>query len=701
MTMDASSSRRSFAGNTDEPILSARNLVVEVPGEHGMIRLVDGASFDVYPHEVFGLVGESGSGKSMTMLAVMGLLPDPVRLASGEVILRGRNLTKLSFEAMREVRGRSMSMVFQDPMTSLNPVLRIGPQIAETVRLHNRALSRDQIYARVVELLNLVGIPDPERRFRQFPNEFSGGMRQRVMIAIAMANDPDLLIADEPTTALDVTIQAQVLNVLSRVREKTGAAMVLITHDLGLIAETASRVAVMYGGRMMEQASVDSIFSQPRHPYTVGLISSLPRLDRSVAELYSIPGQVPNLARRPEGCVFHPRCALSNGRSACREQLPPFRETGGDHRSACHFAEETEQWSQETTSKAEKVPALVAIARTEEDGKRLPVLQVDHLSKDFKIGRRKGWGRDKLAAVRDISFALMSGRTLGLVGESGCGKSTLGRLILRLIDASAGSIWLKGDDITTMGMTRLRKKRKELQVVFQDPYASLDPRMTIHDVIAEPLRINGRYSAQRVVELLGHVGLPPEAARRRPPEFSGGQRQRIAIARALALGPDIMILDEAVSALDVSIQAQVINLLKGLQRDLGLSYLFISHDLSVVHHISDDVAVMYLGKLVEVGSRDQVFSAPAHPYTQALLSAIPLPDPSLGRERRPIVLSGDIPNPLNPPSGCAFRTRCFKATERCANEEPALIERSGPSHLSACHYAGRDAEQVALRRIKA
>ena len=290
-----------------------------------MTRLVDGASFDVHPHEVFGLVGESGSGKSLTMLAVMGLLPDPVRLTSGEVILRGRDLTQLSFEEMRAVRGKSMSMVFQDPMTSLNPVLRIGPQIAKSIRLHNGTWSRAKVYSRVIELLNLVGIPDPERRYQQYPNEFSGGMRQRVMIAIAMANDPDLLIADEPTTALDVTIQAQVMKVLARVREETGAAMVLITHDLGLVAETANRVTVMYGGRMMEQAPVGMIFNDPRHPYTVGLISSLPRLDRNVAELYSIPGQVPNLARRPSGCVFHPRCALSNERAACREALPDFR----------------------------------------------------------------------------------------------------------------------------------------------------------------------------------------------------------------------------------------------------------------------------------------------------------------------------------------------------------------------------------------
>jgi peptide/nickel transport system ATP-binding protein len=669
--------------DASEPVLSVRDLVIEVPGAEGPIRLVDGVSFDVFAHEVFGIVGESGSGKSMTMLAVMGLLPDPVRMTSGEVILRGQRLTGLSFEEMRKVRGRSMSMIFQDPMTSLNPVLRIGTQIAETIRLHNRALSKRQVRARAIELLSLVGIPDPGRRFDQFPNEFSGGMRQRAMIAIAMANDPHLMIADEPTTALDVTIQAQVLEVLANIRARTGAAMVLITHDLGLIAESADRVAVMYGGRMMERADVGVAFSEPRHPYTVGLISSLPRLDRNVVELYSIPGQVPNLAKRPTGCVFHPRCGLSNERAACRETVPEFREIGPEHRAACHFAEETVQWSRAIS------PASSAAdqAGSSEAAAPMPALKVEGLSKSFNIRRRKGWGHDKLRAVHEVSLKLSKRRTLGLVGESGCGKSTLGRLILRLIDPSAGTVWLTGDDITTLKPSRLRPKRRDLQVVFQDPYASLDPRMTIHEVIAEPLRINARYQSSRVAELLAAVGLPVEAAQRRPPEFSGGQRQRIAIARALALGPDVMILDEAVSALDVSIQAQVINLLKDLQHKLGLSYLFISHDLSVVHHISDEVAVMYLGKLVEFGSRDQVFNAPAHPYTQALLSAIPVPDPDRARGGKRIVLSGDISNPLSPPSGCAFRTRCFKATEYCARVEPELTPRTGSGHLSACHYA--------------
>jgi len=665
-----------------EPVLSVRGLVIEVPGQQGTIRLVDDVSFDVMPNEVFGIVGESGSGKSMTLLAVMGLLPNPVRMTSGEVFLRGRRITGLSFEEMRKIRGKSMSMIFQDPMTSLNPVLRVGAQIAEAVRLHNPSFSQSQIRNRTVELLGLVGIPDPSRRFDQYPNEFSGGMRQRAMIAIAMANDPDLLIADEPTTALDVTIQAQVLDVLARIRARTGAAMVLITHDLGLVAESANRVAVMYGGRMMERADVDATFSEPRHPYTVGLMSSLPRVDRSVATLYSIPGQVPNLAKRPSGCVFHPRCGLSNDRAPCREEIPAFRKVGSHHRVACHFAEETVQWARAIAPRA-----VADSASTSRSDQASRALEVAGLRKDFHIRRQKGWGRDTLSAVRDVSFVLSTGRTLGLVGESGCGKSTLGRLILRLIDPSGGVIRLKDDDITTMRPARLRPKRSEFQVVFQDPYASLDPRMTVHEVIAEPLRINRRYDPKRIEELLAAVGLSADQAHRRPPEFSGGQRQRIAIARALALGPDIMILDEAVSALDVSIQAQVINLLKDLQSKLGLSYLFISHDLSVVHHISDDVAVMYLGKLVEVGSRDQVFHAPAHPYTQALLSAIPAPDPDRARAGTRIVLSGDIPNPLAPPSGCAFRTRCFKATDRCAEVEPKLSERTGAGHLSACHFA--------------
>ena len=670
-----------------QPILSVRDLVIKVQTAHGATTLVDGASFDVFPHEVFGIVGESGSGKSVTMLAVMGLLPAPVYLASGEALLRGEPLTGFSFEQMRRIRGRRMSMIFQDPMTSLNPVLRIGTQIAETIRLHNRSMSKAQVRARVVELLELVGIPDPQRRFGQFPNEFSGGMRQRAMIAMAIANEPDLLIADEPTTALDVTIQAQIMDVLARVRRRTGAAMVLITHDLGLIAEVADRVAVMYGGRMMERSPVATAFSQPLHPYTVGLMASLPRIDRDRGELYSIPGQVPDPSKRPSGCVFHPRCGLSRDRAACRDTVPALRALASEHAAACHFAEETATWARQESLKLDTIPRPVVAPGAAADDASDAVLKIDRLSKEFRVRRARGWGVDRLQAVSNVSVTLQKGKTLGLVGESGCGKSTLGRVIMRLLEPTAGAVWLRGENMSRMDRRMLRGKRRELQVVFQDPYASLDPRMTIHEIIAEPLRINGRYKPERIAELLGHVGLSQDVASRHPPEFSGGQRQRVAIARALALGPEVMVLDEAVSALDVSIQAQVVNLLKGIQQKLGLAFLFISHDLSVVRHISDHVAVMYLGRLVEYGTREQVFLAPAHPYTQALLSAIPKPDPGRAGHDARIILSGDLPNPLSPPSGCAFRTRCFKATPRCALETPEFASRTAPGHLSACHYA--------------
>ena len=671
------------SATSDAPILSVRDLVIEVPSPRGVTRLLDGASFDVHRGEVFGVVGESGSGKSLTMLAVMGLLPHPLKLVSGSVTLNGRELTGMGFEAMRGVRGKTMSMIFQDPMTSLNPVLRVSSQIGEAVRLHQRDMSERQVMDRVVELLDLVGIADPDRRARQFPHEFSGGMRQRVMIAMAIANEPDLLIADEPTTALDVTIQAQIMSVLARVRARTGAAMVLITHDLGLVAEVAHRVAVMYAGRMVERAQVDEVFKTPRHPYTVGLLASLPHVERNLATLYSIPGHVPDLSARPAGCAFHPRCAMSGDREACGRDVPAFRPLGEDHRVACHFAEETPRWADKEQRHLLEAP--VAAAQDDADPGE-PVLKVDGLSKDFFIRRHSGWGHDRLRAVRDVSFGLHKGRTLGLVGESGCGKSTLGRIIMRLIAASSGAVQLKGRNIARLEQRLLRPLRPQMQVIFQDPYASLDPRMTVHEIVAEPLRINRIYTPERVSELLAHVGLTTDAAARRPPEFSGGQRQRIAIARALALNPDIVVLDEAVSALDVSIQAQVVNLLKQLQAEMGLAYLFISHDLSVVRHISDQVAVMYLGRLVEMGDRDQVFDSPAHPYTQALLSAIPRPDPEHKGNQRRIVLSGDLPNPLDPPSGCPFRTRCSKATEICARTEPDLTERSAPGHFSACHH---------------
>jgi peptide/nickel transport system ATP-binding protein len=669
-----------------KPVLSVRGLTVEVAAGESWVHLIDNVSFDVHPHEVLGVVGESGSGKSLTMLAVMGLLPHQVRIVAGQVTLLGEELTALSFDRMRAIRGGRMAMIFQDPMTSLNPVLRIGSQIGEAIALHQPALSTVKIRNRVVELLELVGIPDAARRARQFPHEFSGGMRQRAMIAMAIANEPELLIADEPTTALDATIQAQVMAVLADARVRTGAAMILITHDLGLVAENANRIAVMYGGRIVEQSDVRRIFTAPRHPYTAGLLASLPRVEERRATLYSIPGQVPDLRDLPGGCVFHPRCGLGQHRNLCTGARPEPRAIENGHVAACHYAEETPAWVERNALQERDAPGALM---TSSPGVDAPLaLKIENLHKTFKIRRTRGLGSDRLRAVNGVSLELKQGETLGLVGESGCGKSTLGRVVLGLHEATEGVVLLKGRKVSGLKPRALRPFRRQMQVVFQDPYASLDPRMTVGEIVGEPLRINGQYRPEKVLELLGHVGLRPEAALRRPGEFSGGQRQRIAIARALALGPDLVVLDEAVSALDVSIQAQVVNLLKRLQRELGLSYLFISHDLAVVRHISDRVAVMYLGKIVEVGETRTVFGAPAHPYTQALLSAVPNPNRE-GGER--IVLKGDLPDPLRPPSGCAFRTRCFKAQDICAREEPALAPRTAAGHLSACHFAGERA----------
>lgn len=662
-----------------QPLLSVRNLVVDVRRPGGQVRILDGVSFDVAPNEVLGLVGESGSGKSVAMLAVMGLLPHGMEITSGQVWLGGRNIAGLGFESMRSIRGKQVAMIFQDPMTSLNPVRRIGAQIGEAVAIHNPQMRPAAVAERAVELLASVGISDPARRAMQYPNEFSGGMRQRAMIAMAIANEPALLIADEPTTALDVTIQAQVIDLLAQMREKVGASMILITHDLGLVAETASRVAVMYGGRIAEMGSVEGVFDATRHPYTAGLMASLPSLSDRRDRLFSIPGNVPDLRNRPPGCAFHPRCGMSAGREPCRVDVPALRSVVDGHRAACHYAEETPEWAARATDPdSERARRVIVTEPTS------VTLSVRSVCKDFRIRRSGLWGTDRLAAVKDVSLEIHTGETLGLVGESGCGKSTLGRVILGLHRATSGQIDLKGRNLLTMSPAQTRAVRREMQVVFQDPYASLDPRMSIAEIVAEPLRINGRYDASRVLQLLQQVGLTADAAQRRPSEFSGGQRQRIAIARALALKPDLLILDEAVSALDVSIQAQIVNLLKDLQQELGLSYLFISHDLSVVRHISDRVAVMYLGRIVETGPRDEIFRAPAHPYTRALLAAVPSAS-SRGRLGR-VILEGDLPNPLNPPSGCPFRTRCYKAQSLCATDEPPLAARTGTSHLAACHF---------------
>lgn len=671
------------AGN-GVPVLEVEGLRVTFASPGGPLHAVDGVDLVVRSGETVALVGESGCGKTMTALSILGLVPDePDRSIEGRVRFAGRDLNGLPPRQLRRVRGAGISMVFQEPVSSLNPVFPIGDQIARVIRAHDRGVGRREARARAIELLDAVGIPDAAGRMDDFPHEWSGGMCQRAIIAMAMANRPRLVIADEPTTALDVTVQARVLEVLREAQAETGAAMLLITHDLGVVAEMADRVVVMYAGRIVETGHAHQIFRDPRHPYTRALLASLPRIEGGNG-LVSIPGQPPHLHRVPTGCAFHPRCSTAGGRGRCRTEVPALAtvdETG--RRSACHFHDEL----------AGLAGATAPTPRTVAAGDRVsgdPILVLEDVAVHFPLrGPVLGRTTGQVRAVDGVSLQLRSGETVALVGESGCGKSTTANAILRLHDATAGRIWFDGQDLAQISGRHLRQVRRGIQMVFQDPHASLNPQMMVRDIIAEPLRIHGstrRQAAGRVHELLEMVGLAPLHADRYPHQFSGGQLQRVGIARALALEPQVLVLDEPVSALDVSIQAQILNLLADLQSSLGLAYLIIAHDLAVVRHVADRIAVMYLGRIVESGPTTSVFSAPQHPYTQALLDAVPVSDPDRRDERRRVVLTGEIPNPADPPPGCHFHTRCWRADARCMDEVPLLVDRSRSGRPVACHF---------------
>ncbi|VEH04998.1 dipeptide ABC transporter ATP-binding protein [Corynebacterium kutscheri] len=617
------------------PILSVRDLTVTFPSEAGPVSAVRGVNFDLYPGRTLGIVGESGSGKSVTSLAIMGLLPDYAKIA-GSVSYDGKELLGLDDKAMSKIRGNGIGMIFQDPLSALTPVFDIGTQLIEAIQAH-QDVSKAQATKQAIELLDLVGIPDPHKRIRAFPHQFSGGMRQRVVIAIAIANNPRVLIADEPTTALDVTIQAQILDVIKVAQKETGAATIMITHDMGVVAGSADDVMVMYAGRPVERGDVHTIFEQPKMPYTIGLLGSTPRVDISSDEpLTPINGAPPILVNLRNRCQFANRCPIVV--DACLADEPTLVSVAAEpgHEAACVRQTEIHNRmidNQRMFPLPEMSEAKFAGVPRED---REIVLEVKNLKKEFPlmkgslIKRRVG----TVKAVNDLSFDIREGECMSIVGESGCGKTTT---LLEIMDLKPedGVVILTGRDAGSMSSSERRKARSDIQMVFQDPMSSLNPRLTVRKVIAEPLEslgYDGDINA-RVIELMALVGLDSSQIDRFPGHFSGGQRQRIGLARALATSPKIIALDEPVSALDVSIQAGVINLLEELKRKLGISYLFVAHDLSVVRHLSDQVAVMYKGEFVEYGDVDEIFDNPQHGYTKALLSAIPIPDPTVERNR--------------------------------------------------------------------
>ncbi len=672
-------------------LLEVRNLTTRFDVEDGIVHAVNSISYSLNEGESMAIVGESGCGKSVGVYSVMGLVPSPPgRVEHGEVLYKDRDLLRLSAEDMRSVRGKDIAMIFQDPMTSLNPVLTVGLQITEVLREHLQ-ISKSEANKRAAELLTMVGIPNAKDRLKDYPHQFSGGQRQRIGIAMALACNPALLIADEPTTALDVTVQAQITELATELKQKLGMAIIWITHDLGVVAGLVEKVIVMYAGFIVEVAPVRSLYKETSHPYTLGLLESIPSLDATEERLFPIEGNPPDLLKAPAHCPFAPRCRFVVRR--CWEEVPPLQPVGSEHFAACWYWEKARHYQPDQ----EKTTTSIKEAETRESQPSLAdeiLLEVRNLKKYFPI--RRGIIKRQVGAVQavdGVSFAIKRGETLGLVGESGCGKSTTGQTILRLLEPTAGEVILNGQDVTQLNKEDLRQTRRHMQMVFQDPYASLNPRMTVGSIIGESLRIHGlgnRSSRiKRVKELLDLVGLNPNFINRYPHEFSGGQRQRIGIARALATNPGFIVADEPIATLDVSIQAQVVNLLDDLKKELGLTYLFIAHDLSMIRYISDRVAVMYLGRIAELGMQNDVYRHPLHPYTHALLSANPIPDPDVEVQRQRIVLQGNVPNPANPPSGCRFHTRCAYTTDICRQEDPEFRDLGTPEqpHMVACHHA--------------
>jgi len=690
------------------PLLDIQDLHTEIRLRRATVHAIDGVNLQVAPGECLGIVGESGSGKTMTALSIMRLLPSGGHITAGQIHVDGTDIAALSEEKMDQVRGNLIGMIFQDPLTSLNPTWTIGDQIAESVRLH-RGASKEQALKRAVEVLGLVGMPRPAERVGNYPHQLSGGMRQRVMIAMALACEPKLLIADEPTTALDVTIQKQILELIDSLRHKLGMAVILVTHDLGVIAGRADRVAVMYAGRIVETTTTERLFENPRHPYTEALFEALPEKAADEAagikRLYNIPGQPPDLTVPPPGCKFAPRCRYAQAK--CKETEPSLTEGGASHEFRCFFPVGNVEEVKDPGAPYASVPPQQPEAAGGNGARATdaPLLRVDHLVKNFTVTSGAVLQRKvgQVSAVADVSFTIPKGSTFGLVGESGCGKTTIGRLIVGLEKPSAGSIVLGGKDLADMSSRERRRNSRMVQLMFQDSYASMDPRMRVATILREPMVIQhvGSRSEQqkRIAAMLDEVGLPAAAAERYPHEFSGGQRQRLGLARALMLRPSMIVADEPVSALDVSIQAQILNLMRDLQREHSLTYLFISHDLSVVRYMSSAIGVMYLGKLVEVGPASDVYFRPVHPYTRGLIDTVPVADPSLERAKEHQGVRGELPSAVAPPSGCRFRTRCPYAQDLCAAQEPPLRPFTTGGHLAACHFPLRQPDADVEREV--
>lgn len=652
------------------------------------VHAVDGVSMYLDPGEIIGIVGESGSGKSVTMMSMLQLISSPGRITGGEVYLEGSGKNMLDYDAnseeMRQMRGGKVSMIFQEPMTSLNPVLTIGYQIQENIMLHLK-VSKEEAKERTIKMLKMVNIPDAEQRFNYYPQQFSGGMRQRIMIAMAMSSEPTILVADEATTALDVTTQAQLLEMIRDIAKKTNTAVIIVTHNLGIVARFAERIYVMYSGSVVETTNTKELFAEPEHPYTRALLRAIPRLDDPKDRiLIPIDGLPPNPATRPDYCPFYDRCEYREDRCKCTSK-PSLTELSKGHYAACLLTEEEKRHKAAEIAAKEIKKAPQSVCKDEN------CLEVSDVKKYFPV--YKGLMRKKVGevkAIEDITFSVKKGETLGIVGESGCGKTTLARCLMRVYEPEDGKILFNGTDVAKLKDKELQPFRPKISMIFQDPFSSLDPRQTAESIVGESLKLHKlvknkeEYDA-RIDELFRIVGLDPALKYRVPHEFSGGQRQRIGIARALSSNPDVIICDEPISALDVSIQAQIINLLEELQAKLGLTYLFIAHDLAVVKHISDRILVMYLGRVAEIADCGELYENTLHPYTKALLAAVPVADPVIEESRERVPIRGEVPSLTNRPKGCPFHDRCDKAADRCRQEVPQLKDVGG-NHQIACFY---------------